>query len=420
MNTNNRNSSTTSINPNHIAQEIERKYPLAYLNDKFYLYKNGVYVCKNAENEIASIVKQICGDNFSIHLLREVKASLQASNSITSDQIDCNNNILNLENGLLNLDTFELVNHAPTYYSLRQLPCKYLPEAVFPKWEEFMYEVLGDDLNKMDIIQEFFGYTLTKVTNQEKILWLFGKGGNGKSVVIKVLSGILGWENISAVPLELFKNPNYVAKLANAMVNISSESNNRTQVYESRLKELASGDMLAADHKYGQPFDFANSCKLIFSFNTLPRLEDKTDATYRRLIIIPFNKSFPEHMQNKNLANELLEEKSGILNWALSGLQRLHAQGKFTDCISANCLIQDYRKDNNHIVSFVDELCVLDSEASLEKGTLYVKYVEYCKVNTFRPYSSVSFGRELKSYFKQLGERNGTNNVAFWDGIKLK
>jgi putative DNA primase/helicase len=107
------------------------------------------------------------------------------------------------------------------------------------------------------------------------------------------------------------------------------------------------------------------------------------------------------------------------LNWALAGFKRLNENGMFSKSQSAEALAKEYRSDNNHVASFVDEECMLESSASAEKGRLYLKYLAYCSENNFKPFNKRNFGKELKAYFKQVEDGHGTGNIAIWKGIAL-
>ena len=406
------------INANLIAAQIKSEHGVIHLNGHFYLYQNGVY--RKSENEITMIIKKITNGAFSTHLLREIKASLQAETFFESHMLGLASDYLNVKNGLFNLKSMELVDHQDAYHTIIQIPCDYLPEVNCEEWISFLTEVLGDEPEKIDILQEFFGYCLTPLTNQEKALILLGDGSNGKSVVLNVLEGLIGFENRAAVPLELFKNPHYLAELFGRMVNISTETNTKTQVYEATFKQLVSGETISADQKYGHPFTFKNTCKLIFAFNEFPRVDDKTDAYYRRIIPILFAKQIPESQQNKDLSRELLQEKSGILNWALKGLKRLQRQKGFSKSKSVNDLIADYRRDNNNVIGFFDDSCELSIDSICPKGDLYQKYRNYCAVNGFQPLSDKRFGKQLKKHSHAVTDDYGTDNIKLWRGIRAK
>jgi len=413
-----RNSS--KINPNAISHEILNLCHggIIFMNDVFYIYKEGVYRA-TSDIVIGKMIKDIVGDKFSIHLFKEVKNSLAAETWWNPELLDQVSTFLNVQNGILDLDKLTLMSHTEPYISINQLNTKYEPNASCPKWESFLSEVLGDDPSKITIIQEFIGYSLCRHTHQEKALMLIGDGANGKSVILNVLESLFGSENVSTVPMEQFKNPNYLAEFFGRMVNISTETNTKTTVYESTFKQLVSGEVIAAERKFCHPFKFRNTCKLIFAFNQYPRIEDRTDAFYRRILPIQFNKQIPEAKQNKNLTEQLKNEKSGILNWCLKGYHRLLTHRIFSDSESVRQSKIDYLKENNNYVGFIEECCVVASVLSIPKNTLYSAYSDYCDENGYKPLGKSRFGKLLKKYLPDISEDRSSES-RLWIGIGLR
>ena len=101
-------------------------------------------------------------------------------------------------------------------------------------------------------------------------------------------------------------------------------------VYDSIFKAVVSGEEIEADHKFKDPFKFRPVSKLIFAMNELPRVEDHSNGFFRRVVVIPFNRTFNEDKRNRNLKYELeQQELDGIFIWALEGLYRLEERGRF-------------------------------------------------------------------------------------------
>jgi hypothetical protein len=79
-------------------------------------------------------------------------------------------------------------------------PCLWL----CPRWLRFLEEVLEGDKDRISLLQEWFGYCLTHDTSLHAFMVLEGSGANGKSVVCEILTKMLGVDNVSNVPLEVF------------------------------------------------------------------------------------------------------------------------------------------------------------------------------------------------------------------------
>ncbi|MDP3786884.1 MAG: phage/plasmid primase, P4 family [Candidatus Omnitrophota bacterium] len=398
-----------------IAKKICDEHKIIFCQE-FYEYEDGCYH-PVAEERIHSWIKAVVGDKFKIRFAEEVIFALQTDTYLETDKLN-NTPFLNLKNGLLDLTALELLPHSPDIYSTIRLDVSYDPDARCPKWDKTVSEIFEGDAEKIEATQEFFGLCLTRETKFEKALLLLGEGANGKSTLLHLLQMILGAGNFVAIPLEKFNNHFYVASLFGKLTNISIETNAKSEVYDANFKGIVSGDSLTADHKYKKVFTFRPFCKLIFAVNALPRVDDKTDSFFRRLLIIRFNKTFAEEEQNKNLKAELAVELDGIFLWCLEGLKRLRGRGYFRIGEGIQQEIKEYRKENNNVLLFVEEDCVIREDLSISKQGLYSSYSEWCRTSGYRPVSKRKLGAELLRHFRNISEdRVGAGRTRTWVGI---
>lgn len=130
------------------------------------------------------------------------------------------------------------------------------------------------------------------------------------------------------------------------------------------FKTLVSGDAVRAQKKYGQPFQFKNNSKLIFSSNKIPDSDDKSHAYYKRWLILSFGKVFQGATRDPSLIGKLAtpEELSGLLNLALIALRQLKKDGGFRD-ISVERVRKEYEYNSNTVKAFLDDRCVIDLAA---------------------------------------------------------
>ena len=397
-----------------VANRILKENRIIYSAQDFYRYEGGLYQVLD-ENRVKKMVKDIIRNKYSIHWAREVMDAMQAEIFIDVDELN-NTPYLNLKNGLFDLETFELKPHTPDVYSTIQLAVSYDPRARCPLWMKSLYEIFQGDKEKIDVLQEFFGLCLTREMKHGRALICIGDGANGKSVVLHVLQEMLGRENYSAVPLERFDNSHYLADIFGRLANISTETNAKSSVYDSTFKQIITGDIIQADAKYKRPIKFKPFCKLVLALNNMPRVDDKTDALFRRLIILRFNRQFKEEEQDKDLQYKLEEELNGIFLWSLKGLDRLRSRGRFEISAGIEREICEYRRQNNNVLLFVEEECTVSPEFEISKDRLYGLYQAWSGNNGYKPLSKVNFGRELTNKFKTVGERR-TATERLWTGI---
>ncbi len=406
------------INSNEVADAILEKHRLINFADTYYEYRSGCYRSLFIE-EVQKWIKDVCGAMFSASRLRNVLVALKTETFIKPDIIN-GVSFLNVKNGLYDIDNMRLVPHSADVYSINQLNVTYRDDADCPIWKRSLDQIFDNDAERIELLQEFFGYCLTRENDYEKALFLFGEGANGKSVVLYVLEELIGKENCSSIALEKFNDSHYIARLRDKLVNISLETNAKTNVYDNMFKAIVTGDTISADEKYGQPFQFKPYCKLLFSTNNMPRVGDKSEGYYRRLLILPFNRQFNKEERDPKLKYKIASsELDGIFLWALNGLKRLRVRGYFEESASMLNVKDEYRKENNNVIIFVEEMCVLDVHDDVSKDELYQAYNNWCLDSGYRPLSKITFGRELIRQYASVN-KGRYSSARTWKGIRLR
>ena len=347
--------------------------------------------------------------------VQEVLNHIKRRTGIERFMFDSDFNVLNLQNGLLNIDTGELKEHSPDHLSLVQLPLSFDPKAKCPNILKFLVQVLHpqDVFTALQII----GYCLYRDSKYEKAVMLYGPGSNGKGVFIKLIEAFVGSENTSHVPLQdLDKDRFAAADLYGKKVNTFADLKYEKLANTGMFKTLVSGDTIRAQRKYGHPFSFRNYAKLIFSANKIPDSDDKSHAYYRRWLILAFEEVFEEkEKKDTKLIDKMTtpEELSGLLNLALVALKQLHKDGGFKD-VSVEKIRKAYDENSNTVKAFLYDRCAIDLTAP-EYCTLvtnvYNEYVNFCEEKHQRPLEINVFGRKLaeegieKERMRYHGER---------------
>ncbi len=401
-----------------VADQILKDHRLLYCANDFYEYTDGYYK-KISEETVHKWVKALVGDKFRRCLTEEVLFLLQTEAHIDQGLLN-KGDYLNLKNGLFNIDTGKTSDHSPEDYSIIRLGVNYNPKAICKKWIDTVYQIFDKDEDKISTLQEFFGLCLTREVRYEKALWMIGEGANGKSTLLFILEKLIGEANRTAIPLEKLSNMHYVANLHGKLVNISVETNAKSEVYDSTFKQIVSGDPVTADRKFEQEFTFNPFCKLIYALNNMPRVNDKTPAFFRRLLILPFEIQFTDDIANKNLKFELLEELDGIFLWCLEGLRNLRARGYFKIYPKMQAEIEAYRQENNNVLLYGEERFIFEPAAQETKHAVYFDFSEWCKSNNYKPMSAIRFGKELKKQFRNIKDARDNFGEKIWEGIRLQ
>ena len=319
-------------------------------------------------------------------------------------------NLLNLANGTLDLDTYSLRAHDRADMLTHCLPYAFDPAATCGRWVQFLGEVLvkedgrTPDPELIALFQEYVGYALTTETRYEAMLWLSGKGANGKSTATRIVNALL-------VPFALkldfsaLGRPDasyYLARLGGARVVFSTEA--ATKTGEEILKQLVSGEPLSARPIRGEPITIYPVAKVIWAMNDKPDIKDTSDGFWRRLRLIPFYRQFAEHEKDTRLADRLLGELPGILNWALDGLRRLRANGRFTDAAAVREAVTEYRTEQNDVALWLNErttyalpAAVRPEGARTKAREAFHDYLQWANdINRKKTLTETAFGKELK------------------------
>lgn len=407
------------INPNIVASEIISENRMFYYGEIFFRYNGGKYITTDS-NHIKQILYQKLRNEYSPTISNNIMDCMIAQSLV--DSINTSRGV-NLKNGVYNLETGILGPHDPGFRFTTQVQASYDPNAKCDKWESFLSEMLGDDPAKIDIIQEYLGYCLDYSMSLEKVLFFLGRGANGKSVICDVFKSILGAGNYETLSLDDLKNKNYLADLLGKLVNISTESEARAEVYESNLKRLASAEEIKAERKFKDPFTFKSNCKHLYCLNNLPHVTDRTDAFFRRIIPIPFNQTVQKENRILKLGHIIAEEESsGILNWMIAGYNRLKSnKWNFTESNQVENLLSEYRMDNNNALSFVNECCVFHPDTFLSNTEAYERYKTWCKDSGLKPFSQKKLLSEIRHYYNlsYSVEGSGYEKVRGTRGLRL-
>lgn len=428
----NENGDVKDFNGNLFAEITTKNYDLLLSRDCcFYYYEEGVYQ-QMSDMELKNLLmKDFDAEAPNLWKPSYEKLYMESlKHKIFYDgQLNEKKDFINLQNGMLNLSTLELVEHSKNYYSTVQLPFEYDPNATCELFEKYLDDVFEGDAERINLLQEWFGYLITCETRAQKALVLYGSGGNGKGVCSALIESLIGRENISYASLADLSNQFIRATLFDKQLVMSSENEIAT-LNTQYFKQIVGGDAcILASHKGKKPFEFYPFCKIVMSTNNLPDTRDRSEGYYRRLQFIHFSKHFGENEKDVNLTVKLKEELPGILNWALIGLQRLKANDyHFSPCESSQRLLDEYRVEQNPFLEFVQECLQLDTPQNREENKIvYNSFKEWCRQNGHQKFSNITskkFWREFDNAIMLAGhqppERKNSGNHRYCHGITIK
>jgi putative DNA primase/helicase len=341
---------------------------------------------------------------------------------IHADELDANPMLLGVKNGqCIDLRTGMVFELTPEHLITKSVGCEYDPYAQCPQWEAFLQQVFQEDQSLIDYLQQYVGYCLTGLTSEQQVLFGFGLGANGKSVLFSVLSELFGTYAVSA-PIETFmlsgnEGPKsyLLARLAGARFVLANETADGQRLAENIIKELTGGEVIAAAHKYGHVFEFQPRFKIAMVGNHKPVIRGTDSGIWRRLHLLPFNRSFAASEQDPNLVSKLKSELSGILNWALKGVLSWQQNKRLIVPDAMKKEVETYHSESDIIGQWLLERCVVDAKATIASSVLYADYANWCRSNGHLASSQTLLGRRLSE--RGFGKRTGAK--AVWIGLAL-
>ena len=264
-------------------------------------------------------------------------------------------NIISVKNGVLHWKTKILKPWEPHVYTTIQLPVEYAPTATCTHWNQVLAEWIPDT-GAIKFLQEYVGLCLIPDTSFRTAVFLYGSGANGKSLFLEAIQLIFG-DALNMIPLHRLVERFEIVYLQNKLINICGDIDAKYMTETGTLKALIAGDKVRGEIKFGASYNYRPVVRLIFSANTLPHVSDKTSAWYSRWQFIEFPKTFAVNPGfTRKMKEEFHNERSGILNWALEGLDRLRVNGTFTTSATMKASANDYRMENDNVAAFVDSV----------------------------------------------------------------
>ena len=325
---------------------------------------------------------------------------------VTSDAFDRDPFVLNVQNGTLDLKTFSLKPHSAGDLLSRVAAVAYDPAAAAPRWLQFIDEITGGDRALARYLQKCAGYSLTGDTRHECMFIAFGPTSrNGKSTLLETVGAMLGDYSATANPETFTKasrtgdnSPREdIARLAGVRFVVASELPRGCELNAALVKQLTGRDSIKARRLYESSFEFTPQFKLFFNSNHRPRVDDLTVFQSERIKMLPFNVHFTQDRRDPNLKHALQtpESLSGVLNWALEGLQLLRAEG-FKEPAAVLDATEEYRRKSDKLGLFLDERTERGEGLEVPLMELHNAFGNWCSTSGLVPVGVPRFREMLE------------------------
>lgn len=366
-----------------------------FVNETPYIYEDGKYIRDNDGSILMTMIKKLIYPQYQkITTIKRVYGLFEADKWLKKSIDELNNypkEWVMFKNIAYNARTREVIQHDSKYLALNQIPHDYDPSAT-PKCEkinQWLDSIMSPEDKEM--LLQYAGLCMTRDTSQQKFLMFTGEGGTGKSLIIRLITSMVGYKNTASTDLKSladnrFAKFNLLHKLLNCCADIDSTALNSI----ASIKLLTGEDPIEGEAKGKQPITFMNYAKLMFSANEIPRIKgEHTNAFYRRLLVIRLSKK-PEKV-NPNLYQELSSELDGFIHLCMDALYRLYQNGNIAESTNSKNETYKLRLFSDSVELFLHDKTVKDYNGKIPGKDLHNEYKKYCEENELTPVQKQTF-----------------------------
>jgi putative DNA primase/helicase len=340
---------------------------------------------------------------------------------VPQTEFDNDRYLINLNNGIYHLKEMKFMPHDPKYLLSRIAPVNYEENATHQKWTLFLERIFEGNESLINFLSRVIGYSLTGDVGERCFFVFYGNGHNGKSTFINVIEALLG--PYSAItPFSTFNRkanegiPNDLAALHSVRFVSASEGESRRRLNESLIKQISGNDKIKARFLHQEWFQFTPEFKVFLNTNHKPIITGQDEAIWQRVKLIPFNESIPPEERIPNFHEQIInEELSGVLNWALKGLEDYWERGLDFPEEVVNAT-KGYREEQDLIGQFLNECCKQVEGIECRAKDLYDSYVKWCEQNGDKALGNRLFSDKLKEHGLEKTRKNDGN---YWQNIDI-
>lgn len=321
-------------------------------------------------------------------------------------ELNANEDIINFQNGILQLSTRKLLPHSPDYKCTIQIPCNYIPNlplAKAPVTLKYLQDLTSGNIEDMSTLLEVLGLVISNVkgSRTKKLLILVGAGDTGKSKYRSLAEMLVGAENCSTASINQLTSRFGLGVIYGKRL-IGDGDMEFSRVAEiDILKQLTGDDTISMEQKFQNPFSAKFNGFIWFNCNSLPSFGgDRGVHVYERFLIISCDNVIPKEKQDPNLLEKLYAEREVTVSVVVQFLLALIKNNYvFTESKKTKQNRMKYQLQNDSLALFLRECC------EISKGrtpTAYFKreYKKWCAENNLVPEKPNSINEILQYDFK--------------------
>jgi putative DNA primase/helicase len=324
-------------------------------------------------------------------VLSQVVTLLKAKQAVQNDVLSFVSDpspVINCANGEVWISPdggVKLRPHRPESHLRHCLDVSYDPEAASPRYDKALLEIFARADKPSAMARhwnEVFGFILQPKRNIPVIVIMSGGGDNGKTVLIRTVMRLLGSGLVHAQRVEdLDKNRFAMGSLFGKYLFVDDDVRAGARLPDGMLKTISEAKEVTGELKYKSSFNFVIRTAPFLLCNNIPSIADLSHGMQRRLMVIPFDRTFTEEEKDPDLFDRIWKrELPGVLNQALAGYRRLLKRGtKFNRPTDVEQATVRWLQQANPLPAFLNTHCIKNSRGRCLMQDFYSAYSAWTK-----------------------------------------
>lgn len=332
--------------------------------------------------------------------------------------------LIAVKNGIFNKKTQMLENFDPKFIFFTKLAVEYNENIVLPvitakdgyQWnvEDWLFELANKDQEVECLFWQIIADAIQGSYSRGKAIFFYSKSGNnGKGTLGQLIKNLLGVGNYSSLSIADFRHEFFKSQLVDATANIADENGVDQYIDSVRdFKASITGDDIIINGKFEKPYAFQYHGANIQMLNGLPRTRDKSDSFYRRIVLVPFSKSFQNNGERKEIKNEYIA-RTEVLEYVLKKALMIKFEEFIIPKVSL-ALIEEYKEVNNSVLEFWKEMRSVLVWDLVPRNFLYDLYKSwfYRQIPSGKVYSNRKFYENMNEILKNDKTWKTTENAV--------
>ncbi len=338
---------------------------------------------------------------------KEVLFKLETLSSVKQQTTEPH--LIPVKNGIFNKKTQKLEPFNPKYIFTSTIATKYNAQAKVPNikgWhvDDWLLDLMSGDKELVQLLWQIVSASTNGNYSYRKGAWLVGKGNDGKGTFQSLIMNLIGRENVASVKVEQFSERFALSQVVGKTCIIGDDSQVSYLDNAGNYFSVVTGDPVPVEAKGKQPTLAVFNKMVIQSTNFLPKFRNKSNGTYRRLLIVPFEKSFTADNDNWKIKDDYIKRPE-VLEYVLKKALSLNFD-RFIEPKATKALLDDFKITNDTILAFVTEPFSELVSDFLPSSFISAYYRAWCEFEGIKPFTKREFEHRLPDHIKEEWEKS--------------